>query len=136
MKTVKNFSRHRFNGDQRCALLENNYTPEDGARSPFFKNARDLTEQTQGEIASIVAPMGMLLEALATGHIFGWDTTIINWIADEDARKRGRFAVRGMQVFQVQDGKVILLNQVEIDPLVESDFKTGEEFPYGSGAAN
>lgn len=134
---VKNFSRHKFNSDQLDALskkgskmsLQRNH-----ALSPFFKDSADLIRQTQHGICSLVAPMGLLLEAIASGNaISGWNAIIIDWVADEAARKRGRFATRGMRIFRVDEGSVELIHSATFDPEVENDYKTGEEFPYEGG---
>lgn len=132
---VKNFSRHPFNTDQIKALLAAGFTPDMNCENPFFESAEDLIQKTDGTISSIVAPMGMLLEALSKEKNMKWVVTIIDWTADKFARNRGRFATRGMKIFDVYwDSKtgnsVKMIKNVIISPTVENDFKTGAEIPY------
>lgn len=130
---VKNFSRHPFNTDQKALLTEAGYEFNDEIIAPFFRDAKDFVKQTTGEISqtiSVVAPMNILLEVLASEENQNYNATLLVWRADEIARKRGRFATRGLQLFHILHRKIILLASYDAIPTVENDFKTGEEFPY------
>jgi len=158
MKTVENFSRHPFNVDQRRALLDAGYEPEDRARAPFFKDIEDLLTQVGGKIVSAVIPGDIIWDCWARMSFGAADvspqmgipvnTTIIGWRTDESARRRGRFAVRGIVVHRWEQvwfpankigepdcwGYVVIpqvIYEREIAPTVENDFQSGEEFPYG-----
>jgi hypothetical protein len=125
---VKNFSRHIFNEDQKEILTKIGFKYEDGCRSPFFKSYKDLIFETNNQVSSLVAPMGMILEALALGK--KWTATIIDWVADQGARDLGRFAVNGMRIFNIKDGKIELVYSFSFKPSVETDFRTGISIPY------
>lgn len=127
---IKNFSRHNFNSDQKSWASAHGY--EVGATlAPFFTSAQDFIQKVGGTVSSVVCPMGILLEALASGKMDDLTTTIIDWVADQGARKRSHFAVAGVRVFQIQSGNVVLISSETITHTVENDFNSGEEFPYG-----
>jgi hypothetical protein len=132
----RNYSRHPFNSDQRTALISVGLIPEEGARAPFFKDSSDLIKKTEGQVASLVAPMGLLLEALAADETGKWSAIIVDWTADESARKRGCFAARAMRVFSIGWGVVMLEKTIPIEPTKENDFRTGEELLYKGEAEN
>lgn len=132
---VHNFSRHDFNTDQRSWLELKNY-PYTEPKSPFFTDVRDFMTRVNGKTFSLVAPSGLILEAIATTEADcdkpPLTATIISWVADEDARIRGRFAVTGVRVFEVAKGVVELIEAYDITPTVENNFNDGTEFPYGT----
>jgi len=129
MAEIKNFSRHDFSADQIAALEEVFPGYKLGeAENVFFKGPEDLSGHVSGEVASLVAPWDMILEALSRGLIAP-GTTLIAWSADQAARKRGAHAARGMKAFRYDGGWSIVAEMV-IEPTVEVDFKTGEVSSY------
>lgn len=132
MKTkVENYSRHPFNSDQIGVLKSEEFEPESGARAPFFEDAQDFVAQVGGKTVSAVVPGDILRDCWAGDATIPDGTTLVGWRTDKDARKRGRFAVRGMVVHRWERGGPTKLLDTEIEPTVENDFRTGEEFPYG-----
>lgn len=83
------------------------------------------------KVSSVVVPGDILLEAIATKKI-ETDTVLIFWVADEEARKRGRHASRGMKVFSLDITNEWRVDKIDISPSVELDMKTNEAFSYGS----
>lgn len=126
---VKNFSRHKFNKDQENILMELGYKYDDEVLNPFFKDAIDFAQQTNGSICSLVAPLGIVLECIALGEQYS--SRILIWKADKDARARNRFATRGVTIFSIHNGAVYKTGDIVYTPTVENDFQTGEEFEYG-----
>jgi len=146
---IYNYSRHDLNADQLAALEvafgEVEVSPP---LNPFFVSAEDVKKKLDGKTSVAVIPGALLLEVM-TGDGFRAGTTIVVFRADQSARKRGRFAAIGMQVFQWQEinlpmtwgepfaveggcsvVKPVLIHKSEITPTVEQDFRTGELFPY------
>ena len=130
---VKNFSRHELNEDQIKALVEIFGKVEvSKPLAPFFAGAEDVAEKVNGSVSALVVPWNMILKADALNMIER-GTILIAWSADENARKRGRFALRGVETFEfVNDGSGndISFDEYKFVPTVETDFKTGEVFPY------
>ncbi len=130
---VQNFSRHPLSVDQVQAI-RGFFDPETEISDPlntFFKGAEDFATQVSAKVSSIVVPADILLEAQANG-LLSIDTVLIFWRADEDSRKRGRFAARAMKVFSLDIGNKWNVDIVVIQPTVESDIQTNQTFAYGS----
>lgn len=132
---VHNFSRHDFNGDQVVALKQvfGEGVALGQPEAPFFKDVNDLVAKVSGEVASLVVPWDLLMEAIA-GQMFAAGTTLIAWRADEAARKRGAFAAKGVTVYDLRVGGAWAKSaQADISPTEEVNFQTGEVAPYPKG---
>lgn len=129
---VINNSRHEFNDDQVRALRANGFDPEEQARSPFFNDAQDLADEIAHRVTHTIFPGDLLLECWADGLIPD-GTVLIKWRADDAARARGRFAARGLVMFEWRDGRPVVVLDDAIQPTVEVDLRTGEQFEYQGG---
>ena len=129
---IRNFSRHDLNADQ-FDLLKKIFGDDvevSPPLKPFFRSAKHLARSINGATSCLVAPSSLLLEAMAESLLD--EATIIAWVADEDARERGRFACRGMNVFWISlTGGVVWDASQTCSPTVEQNLRTGEVFPYG-----
>lgn len=133
IRYIKNFSRHLFNADQVVALEAAGYiADEEGARAPFFTSAADFAEKVGGCIAAAVLPGDILRDCWAGEATIPDGTILVGWRTDVAARKRGRFAVRGIVAHEWRDGAPVRILNEEIMPTVENDFGTGAEFNYGT----
>lgn len=126
---IKNYSRHKFNIDQKNILNEIGYKYNDEVLNTFFQSAIDFARQTNGEVCSLVAPLGIVLECIAMGEQYS--SRILVWKADKNARNRNHFAVRGVTIFNIHNGSVYKTGEVAWTPTVENDCQSGEEFLYG-----
>lgn len=109
---IWNYSRHPLNIDQQNCLRK--LFPADSGEEdgyPIFgalefsepmqkhwKSGKEFFEDMNGKFAVCVVPGDILGEALwyaSQADVSGME--IVNSITDESARKRGRFACRGMQ---------------------------------------
>jgi hypothetical protein len=124
----------------------------------FFEDVEHFASEVSGETVSATAPGEIFLELWARTplgpqgeidmHLIAPGTRIIKWISDQEARDRRHFAVRGIKVYEWKEtafvanhigepdawGSAILPRVVyekKIEPTVENDFRTGEEFNYG-----
>lgn len=135
MATVRNFSRHPFNPDQVRALADAFPGTDPGApETPLFKDARDFGSRVSGETASAAVPVEILLDALSSG-LLGDGTVLIIWAADPAARKRARFATRGIAAYRLADGRWQKIVDIGLEPTVEVGFQDGKEVPYGTPPA-
>ena len=141
MNKVQNFSRHDLNKDQKEAVLALFPDAEFGEPlKPLFRDEAHLRERLDGQVSVAVVPGPMLLGLWADRDAaLSEGTTIIIFEADQAARKRGRFAARGIRVFKWQwvDPGVFMVaprltHSVEIVPTVENNFSDGKAFPYGT----
>ena len=129
MAEVKNFSRHDFNADQVRVLPELFPGAELGAPlAPFFKSAEDFASKVSGTTSSVVVPMEIMLDALSAGLLA--DGTIISPPRDEEARKRGRFASRGVAAYRLREGRWEKVVSRDMVPTVEVGFQDGMVVPY------
>ena len=126
---VENFSRHAFNRDQRSVLNLVGLEAADGARAPFFHSAADFVEQIRGKVVSAVLPGDILRDCWAA-NLIPDGTVLVGWRTDQSARNRGRFAIRGLVIHEFVAGAPVKIWDMEVEPIVESDFRTGEQFPY------
>ena len=130
MAEVKNFSRHDFNADQVRVLPELFPGAELGAPlAPFFKSAEDFASKVSGTTSSVVVPMEIMLDALSAG-LLADGTILITWRADEEARKRGRFASRGVAAYRLREGRWEKVVSRDMVPTVEVGFQDGMVVPY------
>lgn len=158
---IENYLRHPFNIDQVDAIRRVFPDAEIGKPlKPFFDDASDFIAKVGGKTSSAVVPGDIFRDCWArqsfgsmyddpSGSGIPVNTVIIGWRTDLEARKRGRFAVRGIVVHEWQKvifsancagepdcyGAIVMpveIIRVDLVPTVESDFRTGEEFPYSS----
>ena len=131
---VKNFSRHGFSTDQRTVLVEMFPGTELGApQAPFFKGSEDFGAKVSGTTSSVVVLMEILLDALSEGLLED-GTVLLTWRADEAAKKRARFAARGIAAYRLGGGRWEKILSRSIEPTVEVGFQDGKEVPYGTPA--
>jgi hypothetical protein len=105
----------------------------DEARAPFFQSAADFVEQIGGKVVSAVLPGDILRDCWAGEAVIPDGTVLVGWRTDQSARKRGRFAVRGLVIHEFAAGAPVKIWDMAVHPVVESDFRTGEQFPYEGG---
>jgi hypothetical protein len=133
---IQNFSRHELNTDQKEAILDAFPRATFGpALAPFFKDASDLASKINGKTSVAVIPGALLLDTIA-GQMIASGTSILVFDLDQAARKRGRFAARGLKVFEFVVGVpsgIVQLHRTwhkTIVPTIENSFSDGEEFVY------
>ena len=145
---VSNFSRHDLNVDQVAAIKAVLPSAQIGETlKPFFTGADDVRSKLNGKVSVAVVPGAMLLEVEADQG-FAEGTVILAFEADQAARKRGRFAARGLKVFEWVEKHAyiggpfvttpryigpVLTSETAIVPTVENNFSDGQEFPYEEG---
>jgi len=141
---VNNHSRHELNYDQRESIadaqaeLGRGYTTFSGALHTHFGNAKKLRDALSGNVSVVVAPSHLLLELWAKYPNLSQGTTIIQFGVCQSAKKRGRFAATSITVISWEwdlnqewcDPTIV--HKAEIQPTVETDFRTGLEHKYGS----
>jgi hypothetical protein len=147
-----------FNPDQIQAIqlvaeaLDLDLEPSEH-ETPFFTDADHFIKMVGGQVASAVIPGDILRDCWSqtpagnpkdelTGGI-PEITILIGWRTDPAARKRKRFAVRGITVHRWQRvlfpvtsanvGAMIipkLIFDAKLTPTVENNFSDGKEFAY------
>jgi len=127
---VENFSRHPFSRDQRSVLNLLGLEAAEGARAPFFEGAADFVKQIGGQVVSAVLPGDILRDCWTGEAVIPDGTVLVGWRTDQSARNRGRFAIRGLVIHEFVAGAPVKIWDMEVEPIVESDFRTGEQFPY------
>lgn len=141
---IENFSRHEMNLDQRMALWR--WSPDlavSKPRQPFFNSVAELRDAINGKVVSLVAPGDMMIQLWASqlgDNALDAGTTVVLWQSDPAARARGKFAARGVVVYQWESiplgcGCVDVVMPVVVYedswiPSVENDFRTGDQTPY------
>jgi len=130
MLKVSNFSRHDLNVDQVRAIQTWREMEIGLTLKPFFTSAEHLRSQIDGQTSVVVAPGAMLLELWADHQPLADGTRIIQFGADQSARKRGCFAATSITIFAWVNGRPVKIHQEAIVPTVEQSFRSGEVTPY------
>lgn len=130
MTQVNNFSRHNLNQDQINAIQTWRNIEIGETLKPFFTSAEHLRSQIDGQTSVVVAPGAMLLELWADPQPLTDGTRIIQFGADQSARKRGCFAATALTIFAWVNGRPVKIHQEVIAPTVEQNFRSGEIVPY------